>query len=540
MNYNMCGHFFCRTCLKGNKSACPSCGIPSLASEITADHLITNLVTGLQKISDTIGFKSESSKNNEIIIEEELSEKQSETNIVPENSNKKEKRASTKHVKTDNLKDEETKKKPRNSRSKQKHEVEDIEKHLVTKEVRKSGTRNSMTKNINKRNSKGETQLHVACIKGKIDQVKNFLENGANPNTKDHAGWTPLNMTPDEILKILDELSEDEALDSGESEEEEEEEEAIAESDHNTNSDKTIFQMKMNPRTLILRIVLLLEAVNNGFIDIVELLLKYGAMVSVPGYENITPLHEAVSNGRLEIIKLLMKYGANTEARNRIGVSPRELAQTDEIKALLNSTPTVLKPIVEFKPANLDPENVGILSCQLDKEHQKQLSSLSQKLKLKVLRLGLCLELRTLVDPEPFEVEGTSRHPNSQSPRRGRINAEKQFPSIFNGCHIFLAGLSNIFTYENLKLTKGDMTTLIRSGDGIVLSREPDPEGIPSKECTVPYHAALDGPLAKCSHYIIYRTGKDEPKLKYNMTHTKSLSLQWLFDCMECFTLNNP
>ena len=41
-------------------------------------------------------------------------------------------------------------------------------------------------------------------------------------------------MTPDEILKILDELSEEEVLDSGESEEEE----AIAENDHNTNSEQ--------------------------------------------------------------------------------------------------------------------------------------------------------------------------------------------------------------------------------------------------------------------------------------------------------------
>ncbi|PSN47238.1 hypothetical protein C0J52_16563 [Blattella germanica] len=45
----------------------------------------------------------------------------------------------------------------------------------------------------------------------------------------------PDNMTPDEILKILDKLSEEEALDSGESDEEEE---AIAESDHNTNSEQ--------------------------------------------------------------------------------------------------------------------------------------------------------------------------------------------------------------------------------------------------------------------------------------------------------------
>ncbi|PSN35751.1 hypothetical protein C0J52_13814 [Blattella germanica] len=41
-------------------------------------------------------------------------------------------------------------------------------------------------------------------------------------------------MTPDEILEILGELSEEEALDSGESEEEE----AIAKSDHNTNCEQ--------------------------------------------------------------------------------------------------------------------------------------------------------------------------------------------------------------------------------------------------------------------------------------------------------------
>jgi hypothetical protein len=115
-----------------------------------------------------------------------------------------------------------------------------------------------------------------------------------------------------------------------------------------------------------------------------------------------------------------------------------------------------------------------------------------------------------------------------------------QLPGLFNGCHIYLAGAGATYTFDNSRLTKADVVTLIRSGNGLVLSREPDPESIPSGECTVPYHAAHNSSLAKCSHYIIYRTGKNEPKLKYNMAHIKSLSDQWLFDCMESFSLREP
>ena len=69
--------------------------------------------------------------------------------------------------------------------------------------------------------------------------------------------------------------------------------------------------------------ILQLEAVNHGFVGIVKLLLQFGVMVNVPGYENITPLHEAVSNGRLEIVQLLLKYGANKDARSISGITPR-------------------------------------------------------------------------------------------------------------------------------------------------------------------------------------------------------------------------
>jgi hypothetical protein len=115
-----------------------------------------------------------------------------------------------------------------------------------------------------------------------------------------------------------------------------------------------------------------------------------------------------------------------------------------------------------------------------------------------------------------------------------------QLPGLFNGCHIYLAGVGATYTFGNSKLTKTDVMTLIRSGNGLVLSREPDPESVPSGEQTVPYHASSNSSLAKCSHYIIYRMGKDEPKLKYSMAHIKSLSIQWLFECMESFSIREP
>ncbi|XP_012215084.1 tonsoku-like protein [Linepithema humile] len=43
-----------------------------------------------------------------------------------------------------------------------------------------------------KRNEKGETQLHVACINNNISGVETFLSSGHPTNVRDHCGWTPL------------------------------------------------------------------------------------------------------------------------------------------------------------------------------------------------------------------------------------------------------------------------------------------------------------------------------------------------------------
>ena len=47
-------------------------------------------------------------------------------------------------------------------------------------------------KKISKRNSKGETPLHTAAIRGSPRLVRQLLMMGADPNAQDHAEWSPL------------------------------------------------------------------------------------------------------------------------------------------------------------------------------------------------------------------------------------------------------------------------------------------------------------------------------------------------------------
>lgn len=58
-----------------------------------------------------------------------------------------------------------------------------------------------------KRNEKGETQLHQACISGNIQQLNRLLDQGHPVNIRDHAGWTPLHEASNhghhDIVKVL-------------------------------------------------------------------------------------------------------------------------------------------------------------------------------------------------------------------------------------------------------------------------------------------------------------------------------------------------
>ncbi|KAM4706217.1 LOW QUALITY PROTEIN: tonsoku-like protein [Rhinophrynus dorsalis] len=112
----------------------------------------------------------------------------------------------------------------------------------------------------NRRNEKGETVLHRACIEGNIKLVQCLLEKGHPLNPRDYCGWTPLHEASNhghlEIVQLL--------------------------LDHGVN-------------------------VNDP---------------GGPLCEGITPLHDALSNGNFEVAQLLIRRGASVTQKNKKGVTP--------------------------------------------------------------------------------------------------------------------------------------------------------------------------------------------------------------------------
>ncbi|EDW40606.1 GM24993 [Drosophila sechellia] len=105
-----------------------------------------------------------------------------------------------------------------------------------------------------KKNNKGETQLHQACISGNLELVRRLIEQGHTVNVRDHAGWLPLHEACNHGYREIVEL----LLDKGA---------ASAINDKGGTSCDGITP--------------LFDACSNGFLDVAELLLDRGADATV-------------------------------------------------------------------------------------------------------------------------------------------------------------------------------------------------------------------------------------------------------------------
>ncbi|XP_055842219.1 tonsoku-like protein [Episyrphus balteatus] len=105
-----------------------------------------------------------------------------------------------------------------------------------------------------KRNNKGETQLHQACIAGNLELVRRLIDQGHVINVRDHAGWLPLHEACNHGFRDIVEL----LLDKG-----------------------ATTAINDKGGTSCDGITPLYDACANGFLDVVELLLERGANATV-------------------------------------------------------------------------------------------------------------------------------------------------------------------------------------------------------------------------------------------------------------------
>ncbi|KAF5305638.1 hypothetical protein FQR65_LT07719 [Abscondita terminalis] len=148
-----------------------------------------------------------------------------------------------------------------------------------------------------KKNIKGETQLHTACIKGNYELVKRLLDQGHTVNDRDNCGWLPIHEAclhgHVEIVEML--------IEKG-------------------------------------------ASIND----------RGGTLC-----QGITPLHDAALNGHLEVIQLLLDRGASPIIKNDKGELPLHLLKAwRDSKSLTNDQLILYDTLV--KRLAQDAEKLGV------------------------------------------------------------------------------------------------------------------------------------------------------------------------------------
>ena len=136
-------------------------------------------------------------------------------------------------------------------------------------------------------------ELTNACKDGDLEYAKWLIEKGANINTLDYQGFSPLHWAIGkgnfELVELLLKHGAD-------------------------------VNLKAADTTTPLHI-----AVQRNHTQIIDLLLRYGVDVNAVTLDGNTPLHWAAKQNALEIIEVLLNHGADPNVLNSLGVRPHDL-----------------------------------------------------------------------------------------------------------------------------------------------------------------------------------------------------------------------
>ncbi|CAG7817107.1 unnamed protein product [Allacma fusca] len=396
---------------------------------------------------------------------------------------------------------------------------------------------------INKRNAKGETVLHIAVRTGKLEKVKDLIENGAEIDAKDFAGWAPLH-------------------------------EAI------------------NAKTSTL--------------EMVQLLCNSGADVNALGMSNETPLHEASRLGLAVIVKYLLSQSASAAIRNSTGRLPVDcselkvikkifrdheeemsgMSQSNDIsvelkislqKAVLyfayNVSKDVLKNVKAFWDVKISQELTNKVTHVIFDAQPKTKVPLNFDFLLSILNgtwilsskwLEDSLSVKRFLDPRKYQLNGCvydnipSSTGDDVAVERARVNREHGNPSLFQGINFYIYKNTNWPTNvkggkSGISLSKKDIGKLIKFGEGVVINREPNPDMVDPLETPLRFHARHDETLMQfdssssvqehklslTSHVILY-DDKNVPPTKHDLEHVKTLKIDWLIHSAVHFRLLHP
>ncbi|XP_038221036.1 BRCA1-associated RING domain protein 1-like [Zerene cesonia] len=375
----------------------------------------------------------------------------------------------------------------------------------------------SSKKGIEKKNTKGETSLHVACRQGKVDTVLDLLNQGANSNTKDNAGWTPLHEVVQngklEIVKALLQFN-------------------------------TLINVPGPSNETPLH-----EAVRYNRRDIAVELVKHGADLYTRNCKGETPLQLASEDMKAALLdaadNLLQTQGFNitiiANAHSELDFEDVRVFCVSQFRTVINKLKLLTKHHSNLHVEAKFTTKVTHLIVDVDDDVCTSSVDVLQAIVYGIWVISSKWVTKSaeqhLEQFQDYEVKGVGNR-SYNGPKNSRYNKYKQLPGIFNGCHFYLHNfISKYEISKTLVLTKAVLTKLITDAGGVVLRRVPNPELIPESEKLVPYHAKKGGKLEICSHYIIF---KDMYEPMYNMSHIKALPVGWLIECLEKYELCEP